>query len=54
MNAFHKVMQRQGEVISGPKKIGQIFGISYLYAIFWKFGLIAVPEKVALHMQGNT
>lgn len=54
MNAFHKVLARQGEVIAGPKKIGQIFGISYLYAIFWKFGLIKVPEKVAWHMQGNT
>ena len=30
----------------GPKAIGQIFGISYIYSIFWKFGLIRVPAKV--------
>ena len=30
----------------GPKAIGQIFGISYIYSIFWKFGLIRVPERI--------
>jgi hypothetical protein len=30
----------------GPKAIGQIFGISYVYSMFWRWGLIAVPEKV--------
>ena len=31
----------------GPKAIGQIFGISYIYSLFWAWGLITVPEKVA-------
>lgn len=31
----------------GPKAIGQIFGISYVYSIFWRLGLIEAPEKVA-------
>ena len=35
----------------GPKAIGQIFGISYLYSIFWKLGLIQVPAKVAEKMR---
>jgi hypothetical protein len=30
----------------GPKAIGQIFGISYIYSLFWRWGLITVPEKV--------
>lgn len=30
----------------GPKAIGQIFGISYVYSLFWTWGLIRVPEKV--------
>lgn len=30
----------------GPKAIGQIFGISYVYSLFWKWRLIRVPEKV--------
>lgn len=29
----------------GPKAIGQIFGISYLYGLFWKIGLIRIPQK---------
>ena len=27
-------------------RFGQIFGISYIYSIFWKFGLIRVPERI--------
>lgn len=30
----------------GPKAIGQIFGISYVYSMFWKWRLIQVPAKV--------
>lgn len=30
----------------GPKAIGQIFGISYVYSMFWKWRLIQVPGKV--------
>lgn len=56
--AFHKVIKMtqihdingKTELIlpeyKGPKAIGQIFGISYIYSIFWEFGLIRVPEKV--------
>ena len=56
--AFHKVIDAtqicdidgKAELIlpeyKGPKAIGQIFGISYIYSIFWKFGLIRVPAKV--------
>ncbi len=58
MLAFHKVIEAtqirdtngQAEMIlpeyKGPKAIGQIFGISYVYSIFWQFGLIRVPESV--------
>ena len=56
--AFHKVIEAtqicdiDGKIemvlpeYKGPKAIGQIFGISYVYSIFWKFGLIRVPVKV--------
>jgi hypothetical protein len=37
----------------GPKAIGQIFGISYVYSMFWKWGLIKVPQKVAEKLQGK-
>lgn len=37
----------------GPKAIGQIFGISYIYSLFWAWGLITVPEKVARKLNGD-
>jgi hypothetical protein len=37
----------------GPKSIGQIFGISYVYSLFWKWKLIAVPEKVEEKLKGK-
>jgi hypothetical protein len=37
----------------GPKAIGQIFGISYIYSIFWKMGLIRVPETITHKLKGE-
>lgn len=66
--AFHKVLSEiqveraadgSGEVLllpeyKGPKAIGQIFGISYIYSMFWKMGLINVPKKVEEKLKGET
>ena len=64
--AFHKVIDAtqicdvdgKAELIlpeyKGPKAIGQIFGISYIYSIFWKFGLIRVPDKIEKKLNGLT
>lgn len=68
--AFHKVLkQMQLEqpdhaddatvllipaMYRGPKAIGQIFGISYVYSLFWNLGLIEAPEKVAARMNNAT
>ena len=38
---------------AGPKAIGQIFGISYIYSLFWKWNLIRVPEKVERKLRGK-
>lgn len=32
-------------IIEKPKALGDIRGISYIYPILWRFGLIRVPEK---------
>lgn len=37
----------------GPKAIGQIFGISYVYSLFWRWGLIQAPEKVENKLRGK-
>lgn len=31
---------------TGPKAIGQVFGISYIYSLFWKWNLNRVPETL--------
>lgn len=35
-----------GEVVDRPKALGDVRGVSYIYAMFYRFGLIDVPEKV--------
>lgn len=49
MLAFERAKQTDKE-IPGPKKLGNIRGISYIYAVFWKLELIKVPESVAKRM----
>ena len=49
MLAFQHARQISEE-IPGPKKLGNIRGISYIYAIFWKLGLIKVPDTIAEKM----
>lgn len=39
---------------AGPKAIGQIFGISYIYSLFWKWNLIRVPEMVEKKLRGKS
>lgn len=42
MKAFE--MTEGKPVVSRPKALGDIRGVSYLYGIFYKFGLIDVPD----------
>ena len=55
--AFHKVLEQteitvesgethfQPPAYRGPKAIGQIFGISYIFSLFLEFGLIRIQEN---------
>lgn len=44
LKAFEKTEGKP--VVSRPKALGDIRGVSYLYGIFYKFGLIDVPDDV--------
>ena len=48
MIAFRKTEGKP--VFSGPKSLGNIRGISYIYGIFYQFGLISVPAHVEKKM----
>lgn len=40
-------------VYEKPKAIGDIRGISYIYPMLWRFGIILVPEEVELRLRGK-
>ena len=39
------------DIVDRPKALGDLRGVSYIYPIFYRFGLIEVPEKVRVKMQ---
>lgn len=45
MLAYHNI-GKIGEVVVRPKVLGDIRGVSYIYGMFYRFGLIDVPGKV--------
>lgn len=40
-----------GSVVDRPKALGDIRGVTYIYAMFYRFGLIDVPEKAKEKME---
>ena len=34
------------EVVGRPKALGDIRGVTYIYGMFYRFGLIDVPDEV--------
>lgn len=45
MRAYQNI-GKVGEVVDRPKALGDIRGVSYIYGVFYRFGLIDVPKKV--------
>ena len=41
----YKNIGRIGQIVDRPKALGDIRGVSYIYGIFNRFGLIKMPEK---------
>ena len=35
----------KGEVVDRPKALGDIRGVTYIYGMFYRFGLIDVPDE---------
>lgn len=48
--AFHNTPSI-GAVIDRPKALGDIRGVTYIYAMFYRFGLIDAPEKAKEKME---
>ena len=48
--AYHNIPSI-GSVVDRPKTLGDIRGVTYIYAIFYRFGLIDAPEKAKEKME---
>ena len=44
-------MKKVGEVVERPKALGDIRGVTYIYGMFYRFGLIDVPDEVKEKMK---
>ena len=42
--------KRVSEEVKKPKALGDIRGVSYIYPILWRFGIIRVPEAIEKNM----
>ena len=47
----YKNIETIGAVVDRPKALGDIRGVSYIYGMFYRFGLIDVPNKVKKKMR---
>ena len=45
MLAYHNI-GKIGAIVDRPKALGDIRGVSYIYGMFYRFGLINVPDRV--------
>ena len=50
--AYHNI-GKIGEVVDRPKALGDIRGVSYIYGLLYRFGLIDVPDKAKEKMGGK-
>ena len=50
MRAYQNI-GKVGEVVDRPKALGDIRGVSYIYGMFYRFGLINVPDKVKVKVK---
>ena len=48
-----RAVREVGAVVDRPKALGDIRGVTYIYALFYRFGLIDVPEAVRQTMEGT-
>lgn len=48
--AFHNIPSI-GSVVDRPKALGDIRGVTYIYAMFYRFGLIDAPDKAKEKME---
>lgn len=51
--AFDNSLNLQGKIIIRPKMLGDIRGVSYIYPMLYRLGIIEVPTEIADRMRGK-
>ena len=51
--AFEKSLEKKDKVITGPKEIADVRGISYTYSLLWRFEVIRVPKETEEKLRGK-
>ena len=51
LKAYETAVLLRGTMVSRPKALGDLRGVSYIYSIFYRFGLIDVPDKAKEKMK---
>lgn len=51
--AFERAVEKKGVIVSRPKEIADVRGVSYSYSLLWRFGVISVPEEIEIKMRGS-
>ena len=46
-----KNIKKVGEVVDRPKALGDIRGVTYIYGMFYRFGLVDVPDDAKEKMK---
>ena len=49
--AFYRALSLYGKVVERPEDLGDITGVSYIYPLLYRFGVINVPDAIAERMQ---
>ena len=44
-------IKKVGEIVERPKALGDIWGVNYIYGMFYRFGLINVPDEAKEKMK---
>lgn len=52
--AFFHALELRGGVVARPKALGDIRGVSYIYPLLWRFGMLRAPEQAEIKMRGQS
>ena len=51
--AFEKAAEMEGVVLTRPKELADVRGVSYSFSLLWRFGMITVLEDVEKTLKGK-